>query len=663
MDKILGTFYKGNSNRFGLGAWNTTVKDELNEVSKSQNIRPYSLNNPINEPSSVYNPEYNSNSRYNHFSPNLIRMQYFNDSIKEIEHRRNLYLQDYLINAKYNVYYDQYNPLMDRRKNVQIRLGKIKNKLLNDEEKKLIRKQKKIEEENRIIDNLIYENEQKEDDDLFRMLDNKEKNLNNNNSEINEEESKSKSEYLSNDYSYKNSILILSRTSTNENDSYDDFNLLSMDENESMVNTNKSFYSTKGNKTKKRKSVQRNSISQNKKKHTDILSVMMNVEKYSKPIDNTNYELADQHRHVGDICNGFIQDIKDYKKEFQEKISKLNEKTENNINTFKEILMMSDNKNIKNSLENVFLRNGKNKLKIDKNYLDSESIQFKNDVDINLQNAFDDYLKQRITQDYEKRLQNEPKYMENDYNYRIKQNERSRYGLANIRNLYNKIDKLQDIEIKPTNLEEESVSFSPSNSVKSDMFTFSNNSKSNIFPALRGLKEKYTTGVLSEKSEKKIDKIVEEDGDKKIKTKKKKKKAKDVYVKDLGTVPEEYEEYKDNKGSKRGRKETILNFRNDNELKMSKKTLVNLNSSDKKEKNKENNQQNNKSINKSDNQIGNKNSEFKNSSENESRNKKDSKNKSNKSQKSNEMINIIKEENEEDDNNKESKKEEQIEEN
>ena len=662
MDKILGTFYKGNSNTFGLGSWNS-VKDDFIEVSKSQNIRPLSINNPINEPSSVYNQEYNNNSRYNHFSPNLIRMQYFNDSIKEIEHRRNLYLQDYLINAKYNVYYDQYNPLMDRRKNVQIRLGKIKNKLLNDEEKKLIRKQKKIEEENRIIDNLIYENEQKEDDDLFRMLDNKEKNLNNNNSEINEEESKSKSEYLSNDYSYKNSILILSRTSTNENDSYDDFNLLSMDENESMVNTNKSFYSTKGNKTKKRKSVQRNSISQNKKKHTDILSVMMNVEKYSKPIDNTNYELADQHRHVGDICNGFIQDIKDYKKEFQEKISRLNEKTENNINTFKEILMMSDNKNIKNSLENVFLRNGKNKLKIDKNYLDSESIQFKNDVDINLQNAFDDYLKQRITQDYEKRLQNEPKYMENDYNYRIKQNERSRYGLANIRNLYNKIDKLQDIEIKPTNLEEESVSFSPSNSVKSDMFTFSNNSKSNIFPALRGLKEKYTTGVLSEKSEKKIDKIVEEDGDKKIKTKKKKKKAKDVYVKDLGTVPEEYEEYKDNKGSKRGRKETILNFRNDNELKMSKKTLVNLNSSDKKEKNKENNQQNNKSINKSDNQIGNKNSEFKNSSENESRNKKDSKNKSNKSQKSNEMINIIKEENEEDDNNKESKKEEQIEEN
>ena len=29
MDKVLGTFYKGNVNRFGLGVWNS-VKDDFN---------------------------------------------------------------------------------------------------------------------------------------------------------------------------------------------------------------------------------------------------------------------------------------------------------------------------------------------------------------------------------------------------------------------------------------------------------------------------------------------------------------------------------------------------------------------------------------------------------------------------------------------------------
>ena len=38
MDKVLDTFYKGNVRHFGLGAWNS-VKDDFNEVSKSQNIK------------------------------------------------------------------------------------------------------------------------------------------------------------------------------------------------------------------------------------------------------------------------------------------------------------------------------------------------------------------------------------------------------------------------------------------------------------------------------------------------------------------------------------------------------------------------------------------------------------------------------------------------
>ena len=202
MDKGLGTFYKGNANTFGLGAWNS-VKDDFNEVSKSQVIKKPFTNN-INEPSNIYTNNSTDFQKYNHFSPNLIRMQYFNDSLKEIEHRRNLYIQDYLKNAKYNVYQDQYDPLLDRRKNVQNRLEKIKNKLINDEEKRLNRIQKKIEEENKFIDDLIMENENKSEDELFRIIDAKNNIKNNDDIDFELIKEETESDQISNDFPKKN---------------------------------------------------------------------------------------------------------------------------------------------------------------------------------------------------------------------------------------------------------------------------------------------------------------------------------------------------------------------------------------------------------------------------------------------------------------------------
>ena len=52
MDKVLGTFYKGNAQRFGLGAWNS-VKDDFIEVSKSQNIKKPFINNINNDLSKI----------------------------------------------------------------------------------------------------------------------------------------------------------------------------------------------------------------------------------------------------------------------------------------------------------------------------------------------------------------------------------------------------------------------------------------------------------------------------------------------------------------------------------------------------------------------------------------------------------------------------------
>lgn len=560
MDKVLGTFYKGNAQRFGLGAWNS-VKDDFIEVSKSQNIKKPFINNINNDISNIYSPQKSDFQKYNHFSPNLIRMQYFNDNLKEFENRRNIYLQDYIKNAKYNVYCDQFDPLFDRRRNVQTRLDNIKNKLINDEEKKLIRKQKKIEKENKLIDELILENEKKQNEELFRMIEYKDKNFNN---DLEFEKEEINSEQLSNNFSDKNSVLVLSRSSSNNSSSLynDNFDLILMDEDNMNNVTNKSFFSTKTKKNpKKRVSVSstRNSISQNRKKHTDILRVMMNMEKYSIPKENVCNELVYQNKEPGSIFNELYNDIKHLKKDFNQRISQYNEKTENNINKFKDILNLYGNYNIKRSVENIFYRKGKKKLKIDKNYLDSEVKYYKDVIENSVDKGIDNFLKEKMAQEYNTKLNNEPIFMESDFNLRIKGNERSKYGLIYSRILNNKIEKMPDIKIKATNLGDESIKeFSSSDSIKSDLFTFSNNSKNNIFPALHGLKEKISTIKSSETEEEINTNII-----KTTKKKKKKKKRKQAYVKDLETVEEDYEGHKDNK---KGRRETILYFRNDKEI-------------------------------------------------------------------------------------------------
>ena len=563
MDKVLGTFYKGNAERFGLGAWNS-VKDDFIEISKSQNIKQTFI---YNDSSNIYIPQKNDFQKYNHFSPNLIRMQYFNDNLKEIEHRRNLYLQDYMKNDKYNVYYNQIDPLFDRRRNVQTRLENVKNKLINEEKQKLIRKHKKIEKENKLIEDLILENEKSPNDEFFRMIEYKDNNFD---KDLEFEKEEINSEKLSNNYSDKKSILVLSRTSSNDNSSSynDNFDLILMNQDNMNNITNKSFYTTKTKKNpKKRASISstRNSISQNRKKHTDILRVMMNIEKYSVPKDNASNELLYQNKEAGEIFNEIYNDIKHLKKDFNQRLSQYNEKTKNNINMIKDILNLCDNNNMKRSVDNIFYRNGQKKLKIDKNYLDSEVNNYKEQIENSLDKGINNFLKEEMAQDFDIKLKNEPIYMESDFNLRIKGNERSKYGLIYARILNNKIEKMPDIKIKAANLGDESVKeFSSSDSIKSDLFTFSNNSKNNLFPALHGLKEKISTTKNSETEIKNIVKSTK---------KKKKKKRKQAFIKDLEIVEENYEGHKDNK---KGRKETMLYFRNDNEIKKNKINDINL---------------------------------------------------------------------------------------
>ena len=156
MDKVVGTFYKGNSKRFGQSTWNT-IKDNYDSPNPNIDNNNYS-NNPLSKSQSIYNRNL-SQPKYNHLSPNLIRIQYFNNYLEQFEFRRNLHMNDYIHNGIYNVYQGASDPLYERRKDVQNKLNNVRNKLLNEEAERFERRMKKVDEENKLLDDLILERE------------------------------------------------------------------------------------------------------------------------------------------------------------------------------------------------------------------------------------------------------------------------------------------------------------------------------------------------------------------------------------------------------------------------------------------------------------------------------------------------------------------------
>lgn len=694
MSNVVDTFYKGNINRFGLGGWNS-VRDDFNEVSKStQNVKiPFSNNINNEEASNIYKPQVKRYPQSSHFSPDLIRMQYFNDKIIDLETKMNNNYQANLRNAQYNVYEDQYDPLIGRRRNVQRRLEKIKNKLLNDEEQNRLMIQKKIEEENNIIDDLILENQKSPNENLNKIFNNNEDNNRDRNYDFDEVD-QFLSGLLSKNNSKKHSPLILSRTSSKESTDLLNEKYFSNEDSEDKLSQNKSIYdeAKTTQKTKRKSTTKRNSIKNKKRpKHTDIMKVLQQMDKYSVPKDSAKNELVEQSKQAGSAFYELYYGIKELKNDFKEKISKLNETAENNINDIREILMLCENQNLKNAIEHIFDNRGRKPRK-EKYYLDYEIKGFKDQIEKTIDEALDNYYKRKVKETYDLNLKKEPIYNEKDYNLRIKDNERSKFGLIHVTNLYNRIQRNPEVRIKSNLLDAESAySFSSSDTIKSNIFTFSNNSINNFFPALRGLKE-VNTCVISENEEKndKNEKKSEKNGQKN----KKKKVQRDAYVTNLGNVEEEYDGHLDEK--KKERKETIFEIKNESQIESDSKTIIYSDSFNddelnkgkktksnktKTEKNKSKNEEkakeekekeikNNKSKSKKNNQNNKEEkTKSKNSKSRSEKEKKESNNKSKnkksqnkKSQNNKENIDVIKEESKESKENEESEEEENSEE-
>ena len=550
MNKIIGTFYKGNSKQFGNINWNTgkynNNDDDIINTSKSQQII-------LNKENSIYNPNYSKFQKYNHLSPNLIRMQYFNNYLKEFEFRRNIHLNDYINKGIYNVYQGAEDPLLERRKNVQKRLEQVKEKLLNEEMVKMEQKMKKVDEENKIIDDLILEQEydveyNKDRDDIaIHLMDNfDDKDF----EKIYDDKKKNEDKKSFKSISNNDSMLILSRTHSTSKSSGIDLLGNEKDENDRILEQKKRDTIIKNNlrsslkmndlnktinnlnKIKETKESKNNIITE-KYQHTDILKIISNMDKYSIPIDNVTKELVNQSKKPPYYFDELYNEIVNLKEDFGQKIKRYYNENKNDMNILNEVL---------------------EDLRIKKNFMEIEADIYKPHIDKIIEDEIQKYKKKRIEEDFNYRLNNENNNMVNEYDLNIRLNERAKYANKLANNICNEIENRDNIYIKSTKKDNGFLSNLSSINSKNE----NNNSKkinnkedeskkNNAFPALEGIDE------LIKKNEK-------EDISQKSKNKvKKKRKKKNVIVKDLGIVEDDYILHKDIKNNKLNeRKETII---------------------------------------------------------------------------------------------------------
>ena len=223
MENIINTFYKGNINKFGFGGWNTTknnipeilssypypsnanrqidryfLKSEKEAETKTKNLHKNYVPNIISQnipqservdfsnvnamelkPISI--SQYKNFDNYGfmntqvkpvpntNFSPALIRMEYLENKVRDLENKNRAEMtknlndinnnidprfKKFLDNnqGKYDVFGNDIDPLEQRREYVQNNLGNIRNKLDIEEKKerrKMRKREKKLKKEKR----------------------------------------------------------------------------------------------------------------------------------------------------------------------------------------------------------------------------------------------------------------------------------------------------------------------------------------------------------------------------------------------------------------------------------------------------------------------------------------------------------------------------------
>ena len=594
MNKVLGTFYKGNSKFYGAQNWNS-IKDN-NDNNKYTNNN---ANKPIDtsKSQSIYSHNF-THQNYNHISPNLIRIQYFNNYLEQFKYRRNLHMQDYINNGIYNVYQGSSDPLMERRRDVQTKLNNVRNKLLNDEAQRIERWMKKVDEENKILDDLILEkqydvdyNKNKNELALHLMENFDDKDFE---KIYNDKEHKKLEELKSFKSNNNESLLVLSRTHSASSSGLDLLDS-SEDENDKLLNQrnrNSIIALPEQKKEKNEKTggfekfgrrmsaifkpnmrgsiriVNKEEKKEDKKKifkkypHTDILKILSHIDKYSVPIDNVNKELENGNKKAPQAFDILYEDILQLKYDFNNKLENYNNQNIKNMNILNEVLY---------------------EMKIKKDYLELEADLYKPKINQIVEDAINNYSKRRIENEFNNNLLTEKEKMENDFNIGIKLTERARKANKLANNLVNEVENVNNIHIKPRQIQKDMISIiSPEKSSYIDIAQIKRENldekeeeeEKEIFPALKGLKDfssinkESNTNKFSNNNEN----INKESNKSKIRKRRKKRK---VEIKDLGEIGDDDYLYKDNKYLKNERKETIRENIDKNVLDLNREIILN----------------------------------------------------------------------------------------
>ena len=472
MNKVLGTFYKGNSKFYGSQNWNS-IKDN-NDNNKYTNNN---ANKPIDtsKSQSIYSHNF-THQNYNHISPNLIRIQYFNNYLEQFKYRRNLHMQDYINNGIYNVYQGSSDPLMERRRDVQTKLNNVRNKLLNDEAQRIERWMKKVDEENKILDDLILEkqydvdyNKNKNELALHLMENFDDKDFE---KIYNDKEHKKLEELKSFKSNNNESLLVLSRTHSASSSNLDLLDS-SEDENDKLLNqrNRNSIIALPEQKKEKNEKNEKNGgfekfgrrmsaifkpnmrgsiriVNKEEKKedkkkifkkypHTDILKILSHIDKYSVPIDNVNKELENGNKKAPQAFDILYEDILQLKYDFNNKLENYNNQNIKNMNILNEVLY---------------------EMKIKKDYLELEADLYKPKINKIVEDAINNYSKRRIENEFNNNLLTEKEKMENDFNIGIKLTERARKANKLANNLVNEVENVNNIHIKPRQIQKDMIS-------------------------------------------------------------------------------------------------------------------------------------------------------------------------------------------------------------
>ena len=512
MENIINTFYKGNINKFGFGGWNTT-KNNISEIIGSypypsnwnrqidryfqksnadpqgkatnvhQNYIPSELTKSLPSDQRVDFSKTNaielkplSIDQYknfdNHgfmntqakpvqqtnFSPALIRMEFLENKVREIEEKnraemiknlndvnRNIdpRFKKFLDNnqiGRYDIFGNDTDPLMERRQYIQNNLGNMRSKL--DVEERRERKRKKKKEKNNKLKKKAKKN-------FFDDSQESEE----------EEQNEQKSGFFANENDQENANNLTHKSGTQnaspnitQGSRRGGGNLKSMlttlKETHKSTNNNKSAThksSKKGTTHHKTIKISDKSVSDTKdskeKKHKET-TVCGNIGYSFTPKTNKERELQFQTNRLGKDFDKLLNEIRDFKRVIKDKINVNNDDENNRLNIYKDIFLLDNKAKMKHAVDRIINRTNES----------FDSVNYQKKIDKEKENEINDIINKKINDYnyymdraiYAKKINDERKQMLD--NNLINKHEYRRYR----ERLNNQVVSLPNIYLRPT---------------------------------------------------------------------------------------------------------------------------------------------------------------------------------------------------------------------